>query len=70
MSNPIFKIIKSCSYSGGIKCMEEYTIALYSKYICTCAREELIELRNQLDLALNDQPPRQTGGVERISLRR
>ena len=55
MSNPIFKIIKSCSYSGGIKCMEEYTIALYSKYICTCAREELIELRNQLDLALNDQ---------------
>ena len=55
MSNPICKIIKSCSYSGGIKCMEEYTIALYSKYICTCAREELIELRNQLDLALNDQ---------------
>jgi len=55
MSNPIFKIIKSCSYSGGIKCMEKYTIALYSKYICTCAREELIELRNQLDLALNDQ---------------
>ena len=55
MSNPIFKIIKSCSYLGGIKCMEEYTIALYSKYICTCAREELIELRNQLDLALNDQ---------------
>ena len=55
MSNQIFKIIKSCSYSGGIKCMEEYTIALYSKYICTCAREELIELRNQLDLALNDQ---------------
>lgn len=55
MSNPIFKIIKGCSYSGGIKCMEEYTIALYSKYICTCAREELIELRNQLDLALNDQ---------------
>lgn len=55
MSNSIFKIIKSCSYSGGIKCMEEYTIALYSKYICTCAREELIELRNQLDLALNDQ---------------
>ena len=55
MSHPIFKIIKSCSYSGGIKCMEEYTIALYSKYICTCAREELIELRNQLDLALNDQ---------------
>lgn len=55
MSNPIFKIIKSCSYSGGIKCMEEYTIALYSKYICTCAREELIEFRNQLDLALNDQ---------------
>lgn len=55
MSNPIFKIIKSCSYSGGIKCMEEYTIALYSKFICTCAREELIELRNQLDLALNDQ---------------
>ena len=55
MSNPIFKIIKSCSYSGGIKCMEEYTIALYSKYICTCAREELIELRDQLDLALNDQ---------------
>ena len=55
MSNPIFKIIKSCSYSGGIKCMEEYTIALYSKYICTCAREELIELRKQLDLALNDQ---------------
>ena len=55
MSNPIFKIIKSCSYSGGIQCMEEYTIALYSKYICTCAREELIELRNQLDLALNDQ---------------
>ena len=55
MSNPIFKIIKSCSYSGGIKCMEEYTIDLYSKYICTCAREELIELRNQLDLALNDQ---------------
>ena len=55
MSNPIFKIIKSCSYSGGIKCMEEYTFALYSKYICTCAREELIELRNQLDLALNDQ---------------
>ena len=55
MSNPIFKIIKSCSYSGGIKCMEEYTIALYSKYICTCAREELIELSNQLDLALNDQ---------------
>ena len=55
MSNPIFKIIKSCSCSGGIKCMEEYTIALYSKYICTCAREELIELRNQLDLALNDQ---------------
>lgn len=55
MSNLIFKIIKSCSYSGGIKCMEEYTIALYSKYICTCAREELIELRNQLDLALNDQ---------------
>ena len=55
MSNPIFKIIKSCSYSGGIKCMEDYTIALYSKYICTCAREELIELRNQLDLALNDQ---------------
>ena len=55
MSNPIFKIIKSCSSSGGIKCMEEYTIALYSKYICTCAREELIELRNQLDLALNDQ---------------
>lgn len=55
MSNPIFKIIKSSSYSGGIKCMEEYTIALYSKYICTCAREELIELRNQLDLALNDQ---------------
>ena len=55
MSNPIFKIIKSCSYSGGIKCMEEYTIALYSKYIRTCAREELIELRNQLDLALNDQ---------------
>jgi hypothetical protein len=35
--------------------MEEYTIALYSKYICTCTREELIELRNQLDLALNDQ---------------
>ena len=35
--------------------MEEYNIALYSKYICTCAREELIELRNQLDLALNDQ---------------
>lgn len=35
--------------------MEEYTIALYSKYICTCAREELIELRNQVDLALNDQ---------------
>ena len=35
--------------------MEEYTIALYSKYICTCAREELIELRNQLDLALHEQ---------------
>ena len=55
MSNPIFKIIKSCSYSGFIKCMVVYTIALYSIYICTCAREELIELRNQLDLALNDQ---------------
>jgi hypothetical protein len=55
MRNPVFKVIKSCSYSGGIKSMEEYTIALYSKYICTCAREELIELRNQVDLALNDQ---------------
>lgn len=55
MSKPIFKIIKSCSYSGGIKCLEEYTIALYSKYICSCAREEFIELRNQVDLALSDQ---------------
>ena len=55
MSKPIFRIEKSAYYSGGIKDLEEFYVCMHSQQICSCAREELIELRELLNLALNDQ---------------
>lgn len=55
MSKSIFRIGKSAYYSNGIKDMEEYSVCMHSKLICSCLREELIELRDQLNLALDDQ---------------
>lgn len=55
MNRPIFRIGKSSYYSGEIKDLEEYSVYMNSKPICNCMREELLELRELLNLALNDQ---------------
>ena len=55
MNKPVFRIEKNAYYSGGIKDLEEYCVCMHSKPICNCEREELLELRDLLNLALNDQ---------------
>lgn len=55
MRKSIFKIQKNSYYSCGRKYSEEYSVSIHSKQICNCLREELIELRELLNLALNDQ---------------
>lgn len=55
MSKPLFRVEKSSYYSGKIKDLEEYSVYMNSKPICDCLREELLELRELLNLALSDQ---------------
>ena len=55
MRKSIFKIGKNSHYSCGEKYLEEYSVFMHSKQIFNCEREELLELRNLLNLALNDQ---------------
>ena len=55
MSRTTFRIKKSCYYSGNIKDLEEYLVCMHSKPLCVCLRKDLIELRDQLNLALDDQ---------------
>lgn len=55
MSNPIFKVLKYSYYSGGKKNLEQYEISMYGNDVLMCTRKELIELQEQITLALNDQ---------------
>ena len=55
MNNPIFKVLKYSYYSGGKKDLEQYEISMYGNDGMMCTREELIELQEQITLALNDQ---------------
>ena len=55
MNNPTFKVLKYSYYSGGRKELEQYDISMHGGYSLMCTREELIELQEQITLALNDQ---------------
>lgn len=55
MNKPIFRVLKNSYYAGGVKDQEIYIIYMHSSNICDCAREDLKELRDQINLALNDQ---------------
>lgn len=52
---PTFKVLKYSYYSGGKKELEQYDISMYGNSSLMCTREELMELQEQITLALNDQ---------------
>lgn len=55
MNKPIFKVLKYSYYCGGKKDLEQYDISMNGADSLMCTREELIELQEQITLALNDQ---------------
>lgn len=55
MNKPTFKVLKYSYYSCGKKNIEQYDISMYGSSSLMCTREELIELQEQITLALNDQ---------------
>lgn len=55
MNKPTFKVLKYSYYSGGKKDIEQYDISMNGSSSLMCTREELIELQEQITLALNDQ---------------
>lgn len=64
MNTSIFKVDKYIRYSVEQKEVEQYTIMMYSKDAIMCTREELTELKEIIDFALNDQKEVDNGKTE------
>ena len=55
MNKPIFKILKDSYDTGGKKTLEQFDVSMGGNNSFMCTREELIDLQEQIMLALNDQ---------------
>lgn len=55
MNKPIFKILKYSYYLGGKRDIEQYDISMNGGTSLMCTREELIDLQEQITVALNDR---------------